>query len=170
MSEMLKIHPNGQWELNKINYNKKANLPHGLINPEGQFIPIHDKADHAAEMLRATGINLTDGQIGHENFHQDHHSHIGNAHRQGWIHIGNSGLQSVTGHNKILSDRLHPATVTLRKLMREHYNDADNLEVATHYDKQDDKGNTITEVDFPMVNLHHYTKHGKFPKERPTDE
>ena len=169
MSEILKIHQNGQWTLEKINYNKKANLPHGLINPEGKFIPIDDNADHAAEMLRATGMNLTDEQIAHDRFHEDNHSNIGNAHRQGWIHVGNSGQQSVTGHHNILSNRLHPATVTLRNMIREHYNPADHFEVATHYDKQGDKG-AITEVDFPDVDMHHYAKHGKFPKNRPVEE
>jgi len=83
---------------------------HGIITPQGAFIPLEPEQGHSEWYWSEIGIPEK------------------KAHEKGYITMSHGGYSALSGHSKVLSDKYHPATQKAKQLARDYYDEKMNIE------------------------------------------
>ena len=100
-----------------------TNPMHGIIDPKGQFHPMANEDTHESSLKRVSGL-----------------PYAANAFKAGFVSVGHNGTSTHAG--EALADPNHPATKTLRAMMKKYgygdsvYLDARSAGASGNYDVQ----------------------------------
>jgi len=133
-------------DLTKHDFSKnKDSAFHGWINPEGQYHKMGAEDGHL-EFIR--GQKLTYPQ----------------AIKLGWISVGHGGDHNAGIHKDVITQKLHPAMTTLRKLLKDHATEDEfHIDVHGHTEPKPGWSPLYSDKSY-RVDPDLFSKHGLTPK------
>jgi hypothetical protein len=115
-SKLNKSEPLAKEQWTQVQYNRKLNPLHGWISPSGEYHHMEPSETHSNKIgtLTAKEHFETTGEYGG--------LREADAIDRGWIKVSPAGSAVIAGNHKVLADKNHPATKTLKNKIREALN------------------------------------------------